>query len=170
MLPDPRSVRGGFLLSAFGLGRLRIAAGTWTALATAVAIGSAHFALDLGLATAGLLFAFGCLTTVAFGRIVDPHAAAGAVPGTLDPSWVVTDEVAGQAVACAGALLHDAGLTPLAVSFFAFRLLDILKPGPIDRLQRLPGGQGVLYDDLLAGLLAGGIAWGSTFLSAGVLR
>ena len=40
----------------------------------------------------------------------------------------------------------------VAVPFLLFRLLDILKPWPCDRLQDLPGGQGIVADDVVAGL------------------
>ena len=40
-----------------------------------------------------------------------------------------------------------------------FRLLDILKPFPINRLERLPGAWGVMADDLAAGALAGLFAY-----------
>ncbi len=36
-------------------------------------------------------------------------------------------------------------------AFLIFRLLDVLKPGPICRLQNLPGGWGIMLDDLAAG-------------------
>lgn len=76
--------------------------------------------------------------------------------GTDDPRQVVIDEVCGALVTFIGL-----PLTPLVIitGFFTFRLLDILKPGPIRRLERLPGGWGVMADDLAAGLLAHGVAW-----------
>jgi phosphatidylglycerophosphatase A len=68
-----------------------------------------------------------------------------------DPSSAVIDEVAGQWIA----LVALPG-TPLVVllSFILFRIFDILKPGPVDRAQRLPGGWGIMADDVLAGILA----------------
>ena len=36
-------------------------------------------------------------------------------------------------------------------AFLIFRLMDVLKPGPINRLQDLPGGWGIMLDDLAAG-------------------
>ena len=39
------------------------------------------------------------------------------------------------------------------VALAAFRVLDVLKPPPIGRLERLPGGAGVLADDLGAGAI-----------------
>jgi phosphatidylglycerophosphatase A len=135
-----------------------MAPGTWTSLATLLAVAGAEHGLGLGLAAAGGLFAFGCVATLVFGNVKDAEGRH------LDPSWIVTDEVAGQAAATAGALLHHPSVVTLAVSFLVFRLLDVLKPGPIDRLQRLPGAQGVLYDDVVSGLAAGAVAYGSSFL------
>ena len=47
-------------------------------------------------------------------------------------------------------------LTPgvLVAGFLLFRLFDIVKPYPANTLQRLPGGVGVMIDDLVAGLYA----------------
>jgi phosphatidylglycerophosphatase A len=69
--------------------------------------------------------------------------------GTKDPRAIVVDEVAGMLIACCGqprTLLWALGL------FLAFRVFDVLKPLGIDRLQALPGGWGVVLDDLLAGV------------------
>jgi phosphatidylglycerophosphatase A len=85
--------------------------------------------------------------------------AAGAVAraeGVKDPRIVVIDEVAGYLFACA---LLPFSWTSAAVAFALFRALDVLKPGPIGRLERLPGGWGVVMDDVAAGLLAAAIAW-----------
>ena len=70
--------------------------------------------------------------------------------GGEDPKDVVIDEVAGQWLA-----LVPAALDPVlfALAFGMFRVFDILKPWPIgwaDR--RLPGGLGIMADDMLAGL------------------
>ena len=82
-----------------------------------------------------------------------------------DPSHVVIDEVAGQAVALvlvwtpaleAGGTssLHN-GLISAGSAFLLFRVYDILKPPPIRGLQKFHGGAGIVIDDLAAGLLAG---------------
>jgi phosphatidylglycerophosphatase A len=64
---------------------------------------------------------------------------------------VVIDEVVGIQIVLVGAEPTPAGL---AAAFLLFRLFDIVKPFPIHRLQRLPGGWGVVADDALAGLYA----------------
>lgn len=68
--------------------------------------------------------------------------------GKVDPSIIVIDEVAGQWLALVGC---GPVLWQFAAGFFLFRLLDIFKPGPINRAQALPRGWGVMADDLLAG-------------------
>ncbi len=71
--------------------------------------------------------------------------------GRTDPGEVVSDEVAGFMVT-----LYLLPLTwpYVAGGFVLFRLLDILKPFPVRRLERAPGGAGVILDDVAAGVLA----------------
>ncbi|TLU86184.1 MAG: phosphatidylglycerophosphatase A [Chlorobium sp.] len=68
-----------------------------------------------------------------------------------DPSIVTIDELAGQWIAL---LAIPAGALPLLLSFAFFRFFDIAKPGPVNSAQNLPGGWGIMADDLLAGLFA----------------
>ena len=68
-----------------------------------------------------------------------------------DPSIVTIDELAGQWLAL---VALPEGVVPLVLSLVFFRFFDIAKPGPVDALQRLPGGWGIMLDDLLAGLFA----------------
>jgi phosphatidylglycerophosphatase A len=65
---------------------------------------------------------------------------------------VVWDEVVGMLVALTAA---PPGWLPVAVAFIAFRAFDILKPFPVGWLDaRVPGGWGVLLDDVVAGVYA----------------
>ncbi len=68
-----------------------------------------------------------------------------------DPSVVTIDELAGQWLALD---FLPEGIVPMALSLLFFRFFDIAKPGPVDALQRLPGGWGIMLDDLLAGFFA----------------
>lgn len=87
-----------------------------------------------------------------------PVAAATALEmGLEDPQPVVIDEVAGYLTACAVAPL---GWRTAVCAFVLFRLLDAWKPWPISRLERLPGGWGIMLDDIAAGLAAGLLTWG----------
>lgn len=72
--------------------------------------------------------------------------------GKKDPSECVVDELAGQWIACAFAPFSILGYL---AAFAFFRALDIAKPWPINRLENLRGGFGVMADDVMAGLLAG---------------
>jgi phosphatidylglycerophosphatase A len=73
-----------------------------------------------------------------------------------DASRIVIDEVVGQMLALA--LVVRSNGSTLAVGtilgFLLFRFFDILKPFPIRRFENLPGGVGVMADDLGAGVYA----------------
>ena len=69
--------------------------------------------------------------------------------GEKDAAPIVIDEIAGMLLTyCA----VPVAWLPLVVGFLGFRFFDICKPLP--QLERLPGGWGIMLDDLFAGLLA----------------
>jgi len=74
-----------------------------------------------------------------------------------DPGWVVIDEIAGQWIALLG-LAHPT-VPGLLAAFLLFRLLDIVKPGPVGWADRQGGAAGIMADDLIAGGIAAGILW-----------
>src|SRR5688572_20384175 len=77
--------------------------------------------------------------------------------GEKDPQWVVIDEVAGTLIAMG--LVRRRSLAVRLAALLIFRVLDVTKPGPVDRVQHLkPEGLGVMADDLLAGVAAGVMA------------
>ena len=98
---------------------------------------------------------------------IDPVADAAAVAlliplavwaaGRAERHWghdarrIVIDEVVGMA---ATLFWLPAGFEVAVAGFLAFRFFDILKPFPVSRAERLPGGYGVVADDLLAGVYA----------------
>ncbi len=145
------------LLSAFGLGRIPPIPGTYASAATVLAVLAVH-GLAFGPTTPlpWALLAFGVLATLALGNGLSTPDGHG------DPGWVVTDEVAGQALALivATASSSAGGGWLAGLSFVLFRVLDMTKPGVIGVAERLPGGLGILCDDLVAGALAGVIAGG----------
>ena len=69
--------------------------------------------------------------------------------GRTDPGHVVIDEVAGQMLTFL--LVPHATWKILLVGFGLFRLFDITKPFPARRAERLPGGWGIMVDDMIAG-------------------
>ena len=101
-----------------------------------------HTAL-LGLA-AGLIFFVGVWTAGLSEKVL----------GRTDPGHVVIDEVAGQMVTFL--LSPHASWKFLLAGFAFFRLFDITKPFPARRAERLPGGWGIMVDDLIAGAYAMG--------------
>ena len=85
--------------------------------------------------------------------------------GEKDPGWIVADEWAGMWITLwplrweIAQNLHRLWapgwwrwLPALLVPFLVFRLLDIWKPWPVRQIQVLPGGDGVVADDVVAGL------------------
>ena len=72
--------------------------------------------------------------------------------GKKDPQIVVIDEVVGQWIALAGAATYS----PAAwiAAFVLFRAFDIWKPWPVRQLEQLPGGTGIVMDDVMAGVYA----------------
>jgi len=69
-----------------------------------------------------------------------------------DPQFVVVDEVLGQWLALAGA--RTLNVKSWIAAFVLFRLFDIWKPPPVRQLEALPGGTGIVADDLMAGVYA----------------
>jgi phosphatidylglycerophosphatase A len=92
--------------------------------------------------------------------------------GTHDSGRIVIDEVAGYLATMT--LVDRSQWAPLAVGFIVFRFLDIVKPPPIRWLDKnLPGGFGVVIDDVAAGVVGMGIMlaldrFGSFHILAGV--
>ena len=74
---------------------------------------------------------------------------ADAVLGTKDSPTIVIDEIAGFLIAM---LLVPFSWWTVAAGFVLFRVFDILKPWPLKTLQEIPGGPGVMLDDLGAGV------------------
>ncbi len=68
-----------------------------------------------------------------------------------DPGFVVIDEWLGMALALWSLPLDNWWVVPAA--FFLFRVLDVLKPGPIRKIEKIPGAIGVMGDDMLAGVI-----------------
>lgn len=68
--------------------------------------------------------------------------------GVSDPREVIIDEVAGTWISMYG--LSQGYLLP---ALFLFRVLDILKPFPVNAAEKLPGGWGIMADDIVAGIM-----------------
>jgi phosphatidylglycerophosphatase A len=81
--------------------------------------------------------------------------------GAKDPGAIVADEVAGMTLAVLTLPIDAVSLT---VGFVLFRVFDVLKPFPAGTAQHLPGGLGVMLDDLIAGLYALALGWLAAWL------
>ena len=134
------------LATFFGIGLFPVAPGT---LASAVAV------LIYKLALHELAWPLYLLLLAALIPVGAAAAAAYASElGRPDPGRIVVDEVCGQLLALA---LFPDGWIPLTISFALFRVFDIIKPWPIRRLENIPGGWGIMADDIGAGLAAAAI-------------
>ena len=71
--------------------------------------------------------------------------------GGIDPGPVVIDEVLGMLITLA---FIPAGWAAMLAGFFLFRVFDVIKPFPADRLEKFHGGFGIMADDAMAGVYA----------------
>jgi phosphatidylglycerophosphatase A len=129
-----------FVATGGYVGFLPIAPGTWGSL-----VGLGLFLLLAPLPL--LLYSIVLVSLIAIGLWV-----AGEVErllGQKDASPIVIDEIAGMLLTY---LALPSAWVPVLSGFIFFRIFDILKPIP--QLERLPGGWGIMLDDLCAGVLA----------------
>ena len=131
----------------FGTGRLKPAPGSWGSLATVLLwwLLASHLPPSARIPVILALIA----VVVAIGIPAATLEERGC--GKHDPSHVVIDEVAGQLVTLiACPIVWQA----LLAGFILFRGFDITKPPPVRSLEKLPGGTGIVVDDLGAGVYA----------------
>jgi len=102
------------------------------------------------------VLAGGFVLVLAAGVPLARHAERSA--GREDPGWFTLDEIAGYLLTVGWLPLVDGpgalGWRALVAGFLLFRFFDIVKPWPIRRLESIPGGVGVMADDLLAAVYA----------------
>src|SRR5580658_2772602 len=135
---------GAFLIATwFGCGYAPKAPGTAGSLAgLAIAIALYY----LGYGRGALLI----LTAILLAPGIWAASVVAKETNITDPHIVVVDEVLGQWITLAGAATFN-WKTYLA-AFVLFRLLDVWKPAPARQLESLPGGWGIVADDVMAGL------------------
>jgi phosphatidylglycerophosphatase A len=71
--------------------------------------------------------------------------------GEHDPKQIVIDEWAGMAITLIGV---PPRLSSYIAAFLLFRIFDVIKPPPARQLEKLPGGYGIVMDDVFAGFYA----------------
>lgn len=86
--------------------------------------------------------------------------------GRSDPGQVVIDEVMGMLITL---FMNPVGWKGALLAFFLFRLFDVIKPYPADRLEKLHGGVGVMADDGMAAVYANLVLRACLYASARVL-
>ncbi len=157
------------ITTVFYVGTLRPAPGTW---------GSAA-ALPMVLA----LHLIGGFPAVATGAAIALIVGLWAIGRALvltedpDPSEIVIDEVTGQMIALLplsfGAWHADVAVWLLwpgwLTAFLAFRLFDIWKPGPVGWADRRGGMTGVMFDDVIAGVMAALVVMAGAAVAHGLL-
>ena len=129
-----------FAATFFYLGKLPFAPGSWGSLGAMclwIFIPSSYL---LQMIMIIILFSIGVISSKKMAAAMNEH----------DPSEVVIDEAVGMWIALF-MLPHSIAIYSMA--FILFRIFDIFKPSFIYRVQYLPGGWGIMMDDVLAGII-----------------
>ncbi len=137
-----------FISTCFGTGYFPVAPGTFGSL----------FALCFyWLIPESVLSMYGeywylSLTGVAFISVIGTISAFEAEKSLgHDDKRIIIDEFAGYYLSV---ILLPKSLFVMIAGFVLFRIFDILKPYPINKIQDLRGGYGIMADDLLAGFVS----------------
>jgi phosphatidylglycerophosphatase A len=129
------------LATALGVGYVRFAPGTFGSAVGLVLWWALPASPAIQAGTIVGLFVLGSWS----GSVAERHF------GTTDPSQVVIDEVMGMLITL---FLIPVGWRGATAGFLLFRVADVIKPFPANRLERLPGGIGVMADDAMAAVYA----------------
>lgn len=143
----PKSRLSWLIATFFGVGHLQPGSGTWAAAITVLLWWVASRWIQ-----AAWLLPIAAIISAAITLLgIPPSTVVARESGQEDPGFVVIDEVAGQMIALIGVPVY---WKYLLAGFILFRSFDITKPFPLRRLERLPGGTGIMLDDVGAGLYA----------------
>ena len=129
--------------TVFYIGKLPLAPGTWASIFAVLCWyflfqSVNHFVLP---AISIFLFLIGGIASDTIVKHSKEH----------DPSRIVIDEWVGQWVALS---MMPVNIRTGVVAFVAFRIFDIIKPWPVRKMEKIPGGWGVMADDVMAGIMA----------------
>jgi phosphatidylglycerophosphatase A len=125
------------IATSLGVGYVPIAPGTFGSAAGLVLWWLLPHSTSVQAAAIVLLFAIGSWS----GTVAEQHF------GKTDPGQVVIDEVMGMLITL---FLNPVGWAGAFAGFVLFRVADIIKPWPANKLEALPGGVGVMADDGMA--------------------
>ncbi len=128
-----------FAATFFYLGKLPIAPGTWGSLGALILWLFLPVTTSVHLSVILILFLLGLFSSHIVAKYMQVH----------DPSEVVIDEAVGMGISL---FMLPHSLALYLIAFLLFRFFDILKPSFIYQVQNLPGGWGIMLDDVLAGL------------------
>jgi phosphatidylglycerophosphatase A len=136
-----------FFSTGLYAGKMPVAPGTWGALV----------ALPFYWLLSHISFFFQVLALFPLlGISIWLASEASRIMGDKDPSSVVIDEIIGMLIALTGAPFSS---FYIIWAFVLFRIFDIFKPFPIKTVEKkMPGGWGIVMDDVLAGIFAN-IVW-----------
>jgi len=134
-----------FIVTCGFVGHMPLAPGTWASVLGCILIYLFPFpSLIVNIIFICCLVAFSiiCINMLAFTG--------------EDPGYIVIDELAGMFITMAG---HKPALITVVAGFFLFRIFDIIKPYPVNAVERFRKGYGIMADDMLAGIYANIILW-----------
>ena len=132
------------IATVFYIGRLPLAPGTWCSF---IAFLMWYFIRSYNIEGVFILYA----SLVLFFIGVAVTTIYSESLGDDDPSEIVIDEWVGQWIALW--LIPHSFIWGL-VSFLFFRVFDIFKPGPVQIMDDIKSGTGIMMDDVIAGILA----------------
>lgn len=139
------------LATCGGIGYFPIAPGT---LGAAVGLVPVVLVGRVGISPAWQSLALGLTAAVIFAAGVGAATRSEKFFGRTDPGHVVIDEVVGQMVTFLA--MPNAGWKLIVAGFVLFRIFDVIKPFPAGRAEHLPGGWGIMTDDVVAGVYGAG--------------
>jgi phosphatidylglycerophosphatase A len=138
---DSRPLFSLAIATVFGLGYVPVAPGTFGSVAGLLLWMVLPGSAVVQIAAIIVLFALGSIA----GSRAEHHF------GRTDPRQVIIDEVMGMLVTL---FLNPVRWKGAFIGFLLFRATDVIKPFPANRLERLPGGVGVMADDFMAAIYA----------------
>jgi phosphatidylglycerophosphatase A len=151
--PKTRTLWAWVIATFFGAGLGKPGPGTYGSVAAMLLWALAAIAFHAPSQIVTILLLLGILGSITLG--VPAASIAARESNRHDPGFVVIDEVAGQWITL---LFSPADWRHGLLALILFRLFDITKPFPVRRLERLPEGWGIVFDDVAAGLYALGVA------------